>query len=563
MSFTVEKDKYIVSATTPCSVVSDSNQVTSEIWFRTPALDQDIVDKVVQIQLETKSRDQGWVSIPDAGSWSWFDIIVLESSESSEPKVKDNMALVWLSHENKLGSNEYEEQVGALSGKHDIFNGLEVGNALAVRVCARFVGWENHAVEGRLVLKLSEKGRPAQPSFDEYQIEYLGVVAEQMSALGKALDTYLDAATPEGAPPAYSLVREILPTGPLRADQSALADEPPLRLLSLDGGGVRGISSLYILKAIMAKVSSDSNVKPCQYFDMMAGTSTGGLIAIMLGRLQMTIPECIEAYINMASKIFSATPEEKSANFKKTGVYYKKDNLEKVLKDIIRQKTGDENAPMLDPDTNNRCKVFVVAGLNQDLNHTSAEHFRTYPTKIPNPFGGSTIWQAARATSAAPLYLPSIEINGQEFLDGGLRFANPSLLLVAEVNDVYGAGFGIARRVDCFLTIGAGMSPKIIINKPPSGLVEVLEYWASIAKAVKNLATDCQTTHLLAQSTTFCGKLEEVYFRFSAGVRQGDDWAPLIDLDDYEGMPGLVKITQTYLEGETTRVGQCALKLMK
>ena len=44
----------------------------------------------------------------------------------------------------------------------------------------------------------------------------------------------------------------------------------------LDGGGVRGISSLHVLKAIMGKITGDPNAKPCEYFDMMAGTSTGG-----------------------------------------------------------------------------------------------------------------------------------------------------------------------------------------------------------------------------------------------------------------------------------------------
>lgn len=43
-----------------------------------------------------------------------------------------------------------------------------------------------------------------------------------------------------------------------------------------DGGGVRGISALHVLKAIMGKITGDPNAKPCDYFDMMCGTSTGG-----------------------------------------------------------------------------------------------------------------------------------------------------------------------------------------------------------------------------------------------------------------------------------------------
>lgn len=49
-----------------------------------------------------------------------------------------------------------------------------------------------------------------------------------------------------------------------------------LNLLSLDGGGVRGLSSLYILQRLMEAVNPEKPSKPCDYFDMIAGTSTGG-----------------------------------------------------------------------------------------------------------------------------------------------------------------------------------------------------------------------------------------------------------------------------------------------
>ena len=49
-----------------------------------------------------------------------------------------------------------------------------------------------------------------------------------------------------------------------------------LCLLALDGGGIRGLSSLMILERLMEKVNADSPPKPCDYFDMIGGTSTGG-----------------------------------------------------------------------------------------------------------------------------------------------------------------------------------------------------------------------------------------------------------------------------------------------
>jgi len=49
-----------------------------------------------------------------------------------------------------------------------------------------------------------------------------------------------------------------------------------LRLLALDGGGVRGLSALMILQQLMETVDQENPPKPCDYFDMIGGTSTGG-----------------------------------------------------------------------------------------------------------------------------------------------------------------------------------------------------------------------------------------------------------------------------------------------
>jgi patatin-like phospholipase/acyl hydrolase len=59
-------------------------------------------------------------------------------------------------------------------------------------------------------------------------------------------------------------------------------DSTGLCLLSLDGGGVRGLSTLYILKSIMDRLNHELKeanipaVKPCEVFDLIGGTSTGG-----------------------------------------------------------------------------------------------------------------------------------------------------------------------------------------------------------------------------------------------------------------------------------------------
>lgn len=89
----------------------------------------------------------------------------------------------------------------------------------------------------------------------------------------------------------------------------------PKQLLSLDGGGVRGISSVLILDKIMKEIrkneidngidTSEEERLPVDYFHLAAGTSTGGLIALMLFRLKMSVPQAIDAYHSLADNVFT------------------------------------------------------------------------------------------------------------------------------------------------------------------------------------------------------------------------------------------------------------------
>lgn len=90
----------------------------------------------------------------------------------------------------------------------------------------------------------------------------------------------------------------------------------PLRLLSLDGGGVRGLSSLMVLDDLMENIaleekrlgrrpqSDHTPLKPSDYFDLIGGTSTGGIIAILLSRLRLDCKQCISIYTKLAEQIF-------------------------------------------------------------------------------------------------------------------------------------------------------------------------------------------------------------------------------------------------------------------
>lgn len=138
-----------------------------------------------------------------------------------------------------------------------------------------------------------------------------------------------------------------------RSVKGNIAELPMLNRMLLDGGGFRGLSSLYLLKEIMTRLSAkvDKSVPrpllPCDYFDLIVGTSTGGLIAAMLGIFHMDVDTCIAEYIKMGPKIF---PEEgplaKFKPFQHGKIMLKKprfkaEPLEKAIQEMEAQRFAD------------------------------------------------------------------------------------------------------------------------------------------------------------------------------------------------------------------------------
>ena len=129
-----------------------------------------------------------------------------------------------------------------------------------------------------------------------------------------------------------------------------------LNLLSLDGGGVRGLSSLMILKNIMENLNPDSPPLPCDYFDMIGGTSTGGLIAIMLGRLKMSVDDCIDEYKKLSPRIFTKIHHRITVTGRIQGRF---DHvaLENGIKDLLRRRGLDEETLFKEDLQAQKCKT--------------------------------------------------------------------------------------------------------------------------------------------------------------------------------------------------------------
>jgi patatin-like phospholipase/acyl hydrolase len=140
-----------------------------------------------------------------------------------------------------------------------------------------------------------------------------------------------------------------------------------LRILSLDGGGVKGYTSLLILWRIMRTLceessESDQPLRPCDVFDLIVGTSTGGLIAVMLGQLRMTVDECIKCYEIVGKRVFGKPPSfgpvGKLFKGATSSALYSIEKLQDEIKNIVEGRGLLIDAPF-EGDAEPNCKVYV------------------------------------------------------------------------------------------------------------------------------------------------------------------------------------------------------------
>ncbi|THV03678.1 FabD/lysophospholipase-like protein, partial [Dendrothele bispora CBS 962.96] len=306
-----------------------------------------------------------------------------------------------------------------------------------------------------------------------------------------------------------------------------------------DGGGIRGVSELIVLHEIMIRVQARKDLpdlpKPCEYFHLIGGTSTGGLIAIMLGRLEMNTEEALTQYKALAGRIFG----KKNQKLKGRDGAFKATTLEGVIKELLQSCRGDPEALMCGDATreNEMGRAFVCAVPATNMRFPRI--FRTYKL-LGNSDASCKIWQAARATTAAPTFFKRISIPGvggieETFIDAGIRCNNPT----GQVREEAKRLFGEDRTVGVLVSIGTGHPGTIGLSKPdvfqrllPSQLINTL----------KNIATDCES--VADQLASQYGEREDsIYFRFNVthGVGQ-------ISLEEWKKIPDIVTHTRAYLQ---------------
>jgi patatin-like phospholipase/acyl hydrolase len=202
--------------------------------------------------------------------------------------------------------------------------------------------------------------------------------------------------------------------------QERLEKPGPKRILALDGGGIRGALTLGYLEKIeqlLRDRHQNPDLRLCDYFDLIGGTSTGSIIAAGLAT-GMSASEIKEIYLSLGDKIFGG-----KYNMIKTfikGAQFDFVPLEEALKDVFGDITmGDDQAI--------KTGLCIIAKRADTLstwpviNHPGGKYFK-YNKDI-------LLRQMVRASSAAPTYFIPQQITvapGQEaaFIDGGISMAN-------------------------------------------------------------------------------------------------------------------------------------------
>ena len=239
------------------------------------------------------------------------------------------------------------------------------------------------------------------------------------------------------------------------------------RILSLDGGGIRGILVGRILMALETKLNAEytrrngtSPARPirlAQYFDMMAGTSTGGILTCLMlcpSEDDATYPrfsaeDAVNLYLQNASTIFKRTFYGKLPSpFEGIGgVKYGSLGIEDLMKKYMKDyRLSDMILPCLitSYDIQARKAVFFTS---KDALERVDENF--------------LMWQVARSTSAAPTYFPPAIAHIKEdalfhTIDGGLFANNPTMCAVVEALKIFKSGGKKLASPDEFMVLSIG-----------------------------------------------------------------------------------------------------------
>lgn len=239
------------------------------------------------------------------------------------------------------------------------------------------------------------------------------------------------------------------------------------RILSIDGGGIKGV----LAAEFLATVEEATNRRIADHFDLVAGTSTGGIIAIGLG-LGMTAREIVNFYVDHGPSIFEQVREEKAGSWlsrfamRSAGAArnmqqvlwpkYDPAKLRSALESVIGQRVlGDS-----------RLRLIIPAY------HADKEDLYVFKTRHHERLRvdwKETMVDVALATAAAPTYFRAHALpNGSPIIDGGIWANNPTGVAAVEARAV------LNWRDDDLFVLSLGCTEELIDIPLNSGYKDLL-----------------------------------------------------------------------------------------
>lgn len=322
----------------------------------------------------------------------------------------------------------------------------------------------------------------------------------------------------------YSPPRRSDGTGRKRRAQLPWPADKPFRILSIDGGGICGILPASILAEIEHRFLDGKSI--ANHFDMIAGTSTGGIIALALG-LGMTAAQARDIYVDRGGIIFPPA-SGLSALFrraKRAGRYiYDSDVLEGELRRVFADHVFGDSAVRL-------C-IPSFEGLHGEPWLFKTPHHPDYKKDKHEK-----MVRVGLATSAAPTYFRAQNNGGYVMVDGGIWANNPIMNAVVDVLACY----DIRREQIQVLSLGCG---ETAYSVSPKHAIGGLWQW----KYVISAAMKAQSHNALGQAFLLLGK--ENVLRLDA-----PEAANPIKLDDYlRAKSELPKMARSLVEASGAEV---------
>jgi patatin-like phospholipase/acyl hydrolase len=254
------------------------------------------------------------------------------------------------------------------------------------------------------------------------------------------------------------------------------------RVLAIDGGGVRGV----LPASFLATVEEQIGRSPADYFDLIIGTSTGGIIALGLGS-GLSAQAIRDFYITRGPRIFRGQRHLRAMRRSLVAKYDPRglrDELDEVLGDV---RIGDSQTRLVIP------SMDLTTGKVRLWKTAHHERFvQDYKRRMVD---------AAMATSAAPTYFKAVVSDtGTSLVDGGVFANNPAALGAVEAIGV----LGWPRDEVAILSLGCGTEPlDVRPGRFKSGLAGLGPKIASIFIAAQSDASTGMATHLIGDRNNF------------------------------------------------------------